>query len=107
MRASSAVGSVKPFEFHSEDCRLDPVHPRIPADQTVMVFSLLPMVAKNLDFAVELFVHGHHRTRFAKRTEVLAWIKAKTAGHAYRPGLSPLVFRPVSLTGILDHEEPM
>src|SRR5436190_11162128 len=90
------------FQFNAKNSPLDAIHPRVPTDVRMNVFSGLTMIAEHFDFRLELRVVGHDSPGFAKSPQVFARIKAKTTGDAHRACLAALVKGAMGLAGIFD-----
>src|SRR5882724_111233 len=50
MFAPQEISSFKMAQFDGQDCRLNAVHPAIPTDQGMTIFSGLTMISQSADF---------------------------------------------------------
>jgi len=60
------------------------------------------MIPQHAKFLCQLSVVGDNRSALAESAQVFSRVETEAAGKTNRPGLSTLVFGPVSLAGIFD-----
>ena len=98
-RRSSARGT----GASQEDCGLDGVQARRPADPGVLVLSALAVLSKRAHPLCEGAVGRHKRARVPDRAEVLARVEAERRRGSHRSGPTPPTSRAMGLARVLDH----
>src|SRR5438876_3381430 len=101
------VRSIQPSQFDPERGALDAVHPGIPTHDGVMIFLFLPVIAQHLYFFLEILVPGDDCAGLPECSQILAGIEAEAARDPHRARLAALVLRPMRLTRVLDHMQPV
>src|SRR5438309_1016877 len=107
MRPAQVVATVKMSQLDRETCTLNRIHPAIPADDGVMIFPRLPVVAQHPNLVSQFEVICDNGTCFTKRAKVFPRIKTEAANFTHRSNSSILVFGTVCLRSILDHDQAM
>src|SRR5690242_2921069 len=105
VRPPKLISSFETPQFDAQNGCLDAVHPAVPPDHGVVILADLTMVPKRPDLFLQPGVISYHRTSLAECAKILSGVKAETSGLAKRADLSPLVFGPMSLAGILNDEQ--
>ena len=103
--SSCLVGSIQVLQFHPKSGALDSIHPRIPTNQSMVIFLCLPMVPQHLDFVPQFLVVRNHCTGFSEGSQVLAGIETEATGCSKRACFPTSVFGAVRLAGVLDHRQ--
>src|SRR5271166_3898574 len=104
--SSSELGiSFKMAQFDSQNSRLDSIHPAIPPNHAVVIFTDLAMIPKDPNLLLQLGVASHNRAGFTKRSKILSGIKTETRRVAKCPDPSTVIFRAVRLARIFDDVE--
>ena len=89
-------------QLDAENRALDAVHARVPADDGVMIFLGLTVIAQDLHLGGDFGIVGGDAAAFAERAEIFSGIKTETAGHARAARDVAVAFCAVRLAGVLN-----
>ena len=103
MRPSKFISLFEVAQLHSENGRLNAIHPCVPANHGVVIFLDLAVISQDANFLLQIGVIGNHRAGLSECAEILPRIEAKAAHVTERTRPSSLVFGSMCLGGILDH----
>jgi len=105
VRTTELITFFEVFEFHPQNRGLNSIHPAVPSDHCMVVFSDLAMVSEDSDLVLQLGIVSYNCAGFPECTQVLSGIKAKAGRVTKRADAAFFVFCSVSLTGILDNKK--
>src|SRR5690349_20163205 len=98
-------------QFNIENCRLNFIQSKIPADKVVPVLRAHPVVATLAQLFSKLFIAANYQPGVASRSQIFGWIKTKTADVAHRSGFAGSFaqgkFRANRLGGVFDQNQIM
>ena len=89
-------------QLHAEHRSLNPVHPGIPANQSVMVLLCLPMIPQHLDLIRQLLAVRDNRAGFPEGAQILAAVKAEATAGPKRARPPAFIFGAMRLTCVLN-----
>src|ERR1019366_1624387 len=115
------IPAVDVAELDPEDCTLEAVHARVPADLVVIVAAAHAVLAQHLHALGQFVGVGGDHAGVSGCTQILGWIKAESGDVAKAAGLAPQRRRPVAgdpavyavplrapgLGGVFNEFEPM
>src|ERR1043166_6610054 len=98
-------------QFNIENCRLNFIQSKIPADKVVPVLRAHPVVATLAQLFSKLFVAANYQPGVTSRPQIFGWIKTETTDIANRSSSSRSigrrVFRANRLRGVFDQHQVM